>query len=76
MEQAIKEQERLDEAEGLAGRDDLILNPETMFDERFQAVMVDMLKGNHISQTKPETPGLYQGPEQHETDEDDPTSDF
>ena len=57
MEQAIKEQERLDEAEGLAGRDDLILNPETMFDERFQAVMVDMLKGNHISQTKPETPG-------------------
>ena len=76
MEQAIKEQERMDEAEGLAGRDDLILNPETMFDERFQAVMVDMLKGNHISQTKPETPGLYQGPEQHETDEDDPTSDF
>ena len=76
MEQALKEQEKLDQLEGMEGRDDLVLNPDTMFDERFQAVMVDMLNGKHISQTKPNSPGLFKGPSENETDEDDPTIDF
>ena len=62
-------------AEGIDEREELILNPNTMFDERFEAVMVDMLAGRHISQTKPDSPGLFDQPEDHRND-DDPTSDF
>jgi hypothetical protein len=76
VEQAVKEQEKLLEAEGLENRDDLVLNPNTMFDERFEAVMVDMLAGRHVSQTKPDTSLLFDQPEDHETDDEDPTSDF
>ena len=46
-----------------------------MFDERFEAVMVDMLKG-HTSQIHPNMPGLFDQPEEHETDDEDPTSDY
>ena len=76
VEEAVKEQERIMKAEGLDEKEELLLNPNTMFDERFEAVMVDMLNGRHVSQTKPETPGLYDQPEDHETDSDNPTSDF
>jgi hypothetical protein len=76
MEQAIKEEEKLMEQEVLEGRDDLVLNPNTMFDERFEAVMTDMLAGRHISQTKPNGENLFDQPEDHETDDDNPTSDF
>ena len=76
IEQAMKEQEKMDEAEGIVGRDDLILNPETMFDERFAAVMTDMLNGKHTSQIKPEGLDLYKNPSDNESDEDNPTSDF
>ena len=75
IEQAVKEQERL-EAEDLSGREDLILNPATHFDERFEAVMVDILQGRHASQIHPNMPGLFDQPEEHETDDDNPTSDF
>ena len=37
----------------MSGREDLILNPDTEFDERFEAVMVDMLNGKHSSQIHP-----------------------
>jgi hypothetical protein len=76
MEQAMKEQEMLDKAEGLDGREDLILNPDTTFDERFQAVMVDLLNGKHPTQVKPNQPGLFNQPEDNETDEDNPTNDY
>jgi hypothetical protein len=76
IQQAVKEQEKMALAEGLDQREDLILNPNSMFDERFEAVMVDMLKGRHISQTKPESPGLFEQPEDHQTDDEDPTSEF
>ena len=75
IEQTVKEQERL-EAEDLSGREDLILNPGTQFDERFEAVMVDILQGRHASQIHPGMPGLFDQPEEHETDDDNPTSDF
>ena len=76
IQQAVKEQEKMAVAEGLDQREDLILNPNSMFDERFEAVMVDMLQGRHISQTKPESPGLFEQPEDHQTDDEDPTSEF
>ena len=75
VQEAVKEQEKIAKLEGVGEREDLILNPNTMFDERFEAVMVDMLKGRHISQTKPGSPGLFELPEDNPTD-DDPTSEF
>ena len=76
VEQAMKEQEKIMEEEGLVGRDDLVLNPSTLFDERFEAVMTDILAGRHISQTKPDSTTSYDQPEEHESDDDNPTSDF
>ena len=76
IEQAVKEEEKQMKAEGLDPRDELVLDPNTMFDERFQAVMVDMLEGKHASQIKPNSPGLHDQPEDHETDDENPTSDY
>ena len=76
IEEAVKEQEKLAALESMDGREELVLDPNTMFDERFAAVMVDMLNGNHTSQISPNSPGLFQQPEDHETDEDEPTADY
>ena len=59
MEEAMKEQEKMMDQEVLEVGTNLMLNPNTMFDERFEAVMVDMLAGRHISQTKPDGQTLY-----------------
>ena len=72
IEQALKEQARLDETEAIDSRADLLLNPETGFAERFDAVMTDMLAGRHISQTEPSEPGLFRKP----ADTDEESYDF
>jgi hypothetical protein len=69
IEQALKEQARLDQTEEIDSRAELILNPDTGFAERFDAVMTDMLAGRHISQTEPSEPGLFRKPA--ETDEEE-----
>ena len=61
IEQALK-QEMLDQSEDIDNRADLVLNPNTEFGERFEAVMTDLLTGNHITQTEPDQPGLYRKP--------------
>ena len=76
MEQALKVQEKLERFEHLDGKEELLLDPNTHFDQRFAAVMVDMLNGNHTSQINAADLGLHGQPEDHNTDEDDPTSDF
>ena len=42
---------------------------------RFEAVMLDLLNGNHITQTEPDDPGLYREPTDHD-EKDDPEADF
>jgi hypothetical protein len=69
IEEALREQQRADESEEIDARADLILNPDTGFGERFDAVMTDMLAGRHISQTEPNQPGLYRKPAEN-TDEE------
>ena len=54
-------------------REELILNPNTEFDQRFEAVMLDLLDGKHSTQIKPE-PGLHNQPEDNEPD--NPTADY
>ena len=75
IEQAVKEQEKI-ETSMIEGREDLILNPDSMFGDRFEAVMTDLLAQQHVSQIDPKGTGLFDQPEEHETKDDDPTSDF
>ena len=60
--------------EDLSGREDLLLTPNTDFDERFEAVMIDMMNGRHSTQIDSSGTGLNDKPEEHETDDDNPTS--
>ena len=74
IEEALKEQQRMDESEEIDARADLILNPDTEFVDRFEAVMTDLLKGQHITQTEPDQPGLFRKPT--ENTEEDPNQEF
>ena len=76
MEQAIKEQEKLDQSMEIDERAALVLNPDTPFGDCFEAVMSDLIAGRHISQTEPTDPGLSRGPIDNGEDEDNPTLDY
>ena len=72
VEEAMKEQTRLDQTEEIDARAALLLNPTTDFSQRFEAVITDMLAGQHITQTDSDTEGLYREPvdnEEESTDE-------
>ena len=70
IEEALKQQERIDQSEEIDSRAELLLNPDTGFAERFDAVMTDMLAGRHISQTEPTQPGLLRQPSENEDTDD------
>ena len=72
----MKEQAKIDESIEIDAREDLLLNPDTDFGERFEAVMTDLLKGRHTTQISFEDPGLYREPIDHGEDENEPTKDF
>ena len=74
IEEAMKEQEKIDQAEEIDARDALLLDPSTDFDTRFEAVMTDMLQGRHVTQIEPDDPGLYREPVDNE--EENSTKDF
>ena len=69
IEEALK-QEMLDQSSEIDDRADLVLNPNTEFGERFEAVMTDLLQGKHITQTDPEQPGMYRKPSDNTEDEE------
>ena len=71
MEEALKEEARMDESAEIDSRADLILNPNTEFGERFEAVMTDLLKGQHITQTEPKHPGKYRKPTDNSDESDE-----
>ena len=73
IEEAIKEQQKQDETAEIEARAALLMNPETGFGERFEAVINDMLSGNHISQTEPDDPGLFRSPQDNGEDDENPT---
>ena len=72
MEEAMKEREKEDQSPEIDMRTNLILDPDTPFGEKFEAVVTDMLKGKHISTAEPDDPGLYRKPAEDETKEDEP----
>ena len=71
MEEALKEEARMDESAEIDSRADLVLNPNTEFGERFEAVMTDLLKGQHITQTEPKHPGKYRKPTDNSDESDE-----
>lgn len=73
IEEALKEQAKLDQSAEIDERAALLLNPDTGFGDRFEAVINDMLNNNHVSQLNPEDTGLYRAPTDHGEDEDKPT---
>lgn len=76
MEEALKEQEKLMESAELAEREALILDPNTVYGDKFEAVMLDMLAGRHITQTSAENSGLHQGPTDNNEDDENPTLNY
>ena len=72
IEEAMKEQERMDNTEEIDARSDLLLDPTAGMPERFEAVMTDLLAGRHISQTEPKQPGLFRKP----AEDEDPNAEF
>ena len=71
IEQAIKEKQRIDAEQGDA-RAELLLNPNSDFGERYEATLLDILAGSHVSQIELQQPNmLRQVIEQ--VDDDEPT---
>ena len=59
IEEAMKEQEKICQGDEIDARNALVLDPDTNFGERFEAVMTDLLAGRHHTQTDTEDPGMY-----------------
>ena len=62
MEEALKEQEKLINSEEEDLRAALLFDPNTQYDERFEAVIHDLLAGKHPNQLHPGETGLFNGP--------------
>ena len=73
VEEAMKEQEKLDASAELDAREDLMLNPDTGFGERFEAVMTDILAGRHVVQMNSDQEGLHRSPADND---ENPTEEF
>ena len=72
MEQAIKEAAKQDKSELIDQRAAMMVDKGTDFEERFSAVMVDLLAGIHQTQIDPSSEGLYRDPVDNDKD-DKPT---
>ena len=73
IEEAMKEQEKIDATAELNAREELFLNPDSGFGDRFEAVMTDMLAGRHASQINSDQEGLHRGATDNE---ENPTEEF
>jgi hypothetical protein len=73
MEEALKREAKELEAELIDERAALLFDPNTDYNDRFEAVMTDILNGRHVNQLAPEEPGLYQDPVDNE---ENPTDEF
>lgn len=77
IEEALKEQERIDETAKIQRGVDMFIQPETDFGERFEAVISGLLDGYHPSLLEPEDPGLYRKPIDNDDDDDaNPTNEY
>ena len=76
-EQAMKEQEKIQDKAEADLRAQLLLNPDVGFAERYEAVMTDMLAGRHVNQIHPDDPSLFKDLiDNQESDDENPTNEF
>jgi hypothetical protein len=66
VELALKEQERIIEAAELQERTDLMFDPDTGFNDKFEATMLDLLAGRHTSQSNVVNPDSLKEPTDNE----------
>ena len=78
VEKAMKMQIEIDRQSEFDTRNEMVLNPETDFGEKYEAVLTDILAGRHATQIEPDDKRLFnQQPVDHDLetkeDEDNPT---
>jgi len=66
IEEMLKEQQEQDHSFEIDARAELLMNPNTTYDERMMEAMKDLLEGRHISQTEPTDSGLFRAPSDQE----------
>ena len=83
MDKAIEKEVEVKRAAEVQARHDMLLDVDAEYNDRFEAVLTDMLEGRHISQTEAEDRAMYrQMPtdnsyeEVDESDDDDESTDF
>ena len=76
IEEQMKEQEKMLEQAELDARAQLMFSPDTEYNERFEAVMVDLLNGRHPVQLEGGDAPELKNPKDNTEDEENPTSEF
>ena len=78
IQEAINSMEEVDESEEIDLKNAMMMGNEARFSERVSHAMTSLLEGRHISQTEPDTPGLFRAPIDHgeESDNDDHLDDL
>jgi hypothetical protein len=76
IEEAMKEQEKLMAADELQAREALLLDPNTQYGDKFEAVMLDMLAGRHVTQADSSNLGLSDSPTDHSENPNEPTDEY
>jgi len=68
MEEALAA-EMKDQTKEIEARASMLLNPDTGFGDKFEAVMLDLLGGRHPTQLDAESEGLYREPVDNDSEE-------
>ena len=66
IEEAMSKQEKIVDTELMEERAALLFNADVGYEDRFAAVITDMMTGRHITQQKPEIPGSLDSPDENE----------
>ena len=75
IEEAMKMQQQIDKTAEIDARAAMFIDRDADFGGKFEAVITDLLNGNHPALLEPDDPGLYRKPVDNEDDEK-PTTDY
>ena len=69
IEEALKEEAKQAEKMNAELRNEMLINPDTGYGDRFAAVITDFLAGAHSSQLEPDDSSMFKLPTDHESEE-------
>ena len=75
IEEAMKQSEKIEKAAAIAAHNELAISEDADFLDKFEAVMIDMLHGQHITQAEPDQTHLFKGLIDNDVDEN-PTDEY